>query len=63
MELQTTASTQNHHPAPKTAPATPGPKIDHSSAKSIGGVFLLPSSYACGSRRVDLETGYCELNE
>lgn len=34
-ELQTTASTQNHHPAPKTAPATPGPNMAHSSEKSI----------------------------
>lgn len=34
-ELQTTASIQNHQPAPNTAPATPGPNIAQSSAKSI----------------------------
>jgi hypothetical protein len=39
-ELQTTASTQNHQPAPNTAPATPGPKIAHSSVKSISCDFL-----------------------
>ena len=34
-ELHATASTQNHHPAPKKAPDRPGPKMHHSSDHSI----------------------------
>ena len=33
--LQTTASTQNHQPAPKTAPAIPGPKIVQTCPRSM----------------------------
>lgn len=51
-ELQTTASIQNHHPAPNTAPATPGPKIAHNSDKSI---FDYCSPAAC------LDSGADEL--
>jgi len=53
VELHTTASSQIHQPAPKTAPATPGPKIAHNSIKSIfGSQFHVNSSNRKGNLRV-----------
>lgn len=40
MSLHTTASTQNHHAPPKTAPARPGPSMVQSSCKPM----IIPQS-------------------
>jgi hypothetical protein len=50
MSLHTTASTQNHQPPPKTAPARPGPSMVQSSGSPIaapGDVLVWVGSVRC----------------